>query len=103
MRYRVAIFLLLAGVSIFAWLASAPREFPSFAEVRARWRPSDAQLLDRHGDPVYEMRIDSQGRRLAWTPLDEISPALLQAVVESEDRRFYSHRGVDAIAAAGAA
>ncbi|MGO9605294.1 MAG: penicillin-binding protein 1C [Candidatus Binataceae bacterium] len=101
MRYRAAMVLLLAMV--LAWYASTPRKVPSFADVRANWRPSDVQLLDRHGDPVYEMRIDSHGRRLAWTPLDEISPALRDAVVESEDHRFYTHQGVDAIAAAGAA
>ncbi|HEV2169520.1 MAG TPA: transglycosylase domain-containing protein, partial [Candidatus Binatus sp.] len=73
-------------------------QIPTFAEVRARWRPSEAQLLDRNGDPIQEMRIDSHGRRFAWTPLDQISPALMQAVIVAEDRRFWSHRGVDLIA-----
>ena len=71
---------------------------PTFAEVRARWHPSEAQLLDRNGDPVHELRIDRHGRRFAWTPLDEISPALTQAIVTSEDHRFWSHRGVDLLA-----
>ncbi len=75
---------------------------PEFASVRAAWRPSDAQLLDRNNDPIHELRIDSHGRRLAWTGLDEISPALLRAVTISEDRRFWSHRGVDVIALCGA-
>ncbi|MGC2305811.1 penicillin-binding protein 1C [Candidatus Binatus sp.] len=70
----------------------------TFAEVRARWHPSEAQLLDRNGDPVHELRIDRHGRRFAWTPLDEISPALTQAIVTSEDHRFWSHHGVDVIA-----
>ena len=70
----------------------------SFDEVRARWHPSEAQLLDRNGDPVHELRIDRHGRRFAWTPLDEISPALTQAIVTSEDHRFWSHHGVDVIA-----
>src|SRR5208337_3701782 len=70
----------------------------TFVEVRARWRPSDAQLLDRNGDPIHELRIDSHGRRFGWTPLDEISPALTEAVVTAEDHRFWSHRGVDLIA-----
>src|SRR5712692_3569293 len=71
---------------------------PTFAEVRSRWRPSDAQLLDRNGEPVHELRIDRHGRRLAWTAYEEISPALRSAVVASEDHRFWSHRGVDFIA-----
>jgi penicillin-binding protein 1C len=76
---------------------------PSFDEVRARWRPSDAQLLDRHGEPIHELRVDARGRRLAWTPLGAISPALQQAVIASEDHRFRSHHGVDFAALAGAA
>ena len=102
MRYRIGIAGPIAIVAILTWHATAPLAPPSFNEVRARWRPSDAQLLDRHGDPVYEMRIDSQGRRLAWVALNEISPALISAVIESEDRHFYSHRGVDALAAGAA-
>ncbi len=87
---------------LIAWIASAPQAPPSFDDVQAHWRPSDAQLLDRNGEPLYERRIDPHGRRLAWTQLDEISPALERAVVASEDRRFYDHRGVDLRALAGA-
>ena len=82
-----------------AWLLSSP-ELPEFSAVRARWRPSDAQLLDRNGEPIHEIRIDRQGRRLAWTPLAETSPALQQEVIASEDHRFATHRGVDVIALA---
>ena len=31
-----------------------------------------------------------------WTPLQDISPNLIHAVIESEDARFYEHRGFDA-------
>ena len=68
---------------------------PGFDEVRARWQPSDAQLLDRNGEPLHEVRIDRHGRRLPWTALDDISPALTGVVIRSEDRRFWHHRGVD--------
>ncbi|HLX38801.1 MAG TPA: transglycosylase domain-containing protein, partial [Candidatus Binataceae bacterium] len=89
------------GVICRAVFSSAP-VLPEFSEVRARWQPSDAQLLDRNGDPLDEIRIDRHGRRLAWTPLNEISPALQQAVTASEDHRFASHHGVDVIASASA-
>jgi penicillin-binding protein 1C len=71
---------------------------PSYVEVRAAYRPSDVSLLDRHGEILHEARIDRHGRRLGWTPLSAISPALQAAVIVSEDRRFYRHGGVDAIA-----
>ena len=84
-----------------AWCAIPQPTMPGFDEVRARWQPSDAQLLDRHGEPIHEVRIDRHGRRLAWVALDDISPALVKAVILSEDRRFWRHRGVDFVAIAG--
>jgi penicillin-binding protein 1C len=52
---------------------------------------------------IHEARIDSKGRRLLWVSLADISPALIAAVLASEDRRFYQHGGVDARALAAAA
>ncbi|HEX9187125.1 MAG TPA: biosynthetic peptidoglycan transglycosylase, partial [Vicinamibacteria bacterium] len=86
-----------------AFLSGAPRPVPSFAEVRAAWRPSEARLLDRHGELLHELRVDPAARRLEWTPLSEVSPALVRAVVRSEDKRFHGHAGADWLALAGAA
>jgi len=74
----------------------------SFAEVRSSARSSDILLVDRNGEPIQEIRVDPKRRRLGWTALDAISPALAAAVLESEDRRFFFHGGVDARAVAGA-
>jgi penicillin-binding protein 1C len=51
--------------------------------------------VDRHGVPLYTVRTDKHHRRLAWTAIPDISPALVQAVIQAEDKRFYEHRGVD--------
>ena len=74
----------------------------TFAEVRDTYCPSDVRLLDRHGAVLHELRVDQTRRRLAWTPLSGVSPALTAAVLDSEDRRFFSHGGVDWHAAAAA-
>ena len=76
---------------------------PSPAHVRAGYRPSDLLVLDRHGEPIHELRVDPARRRLAWVGLDEVSPALLAAVLASEDRRFFAHGGVDFRSVASAA
>ena len=76
---------------------------PSFADVKAAHRPSDTTLVDRHGVPIQTMRIDKDVRRLAWASIAEMSPALLTAIVLSEDKRFYEHGGVDWQAAATSA
>lgn len=71
---------------------------PSFQEVKDSYRKSDAVLLDRHGKVIHELRVDPKGRRLDWVSIKDISPALINAVIHSEDRRFYEHHGVDWIA-----
>jgi len=68
---------------------------PTPQQVRAAFKPSNAQLLDRHGVPVESVRIDMRARRMAWTPLADISPALGVAVLQAEDQRFMEHGGID--------
>jgi penicillin-binding protein 1C len=68
---------------------------PAYQDVRRSYVKSDSLLLDRHGKAIHESRTDSHFRRLDWTPLPEISPALTEALLQAEDRRFYSHSGVD--------
>ncbi|MGH8219568.1 MAG: biosynthetic peptidoglycan transglycosylase [Steroidobacteraceae bacterium] len=91
--------LALIVVVIVAW----PARVPSFASARAGYVPSDAWLLDRHGVVLASRRIRYDVRRLPWVPLDGVSPALVTAIVNGEDRRFWKHHGVDWRAVAGAA
>ncbi|HNJ83898.1 MAG TPA: penicillin-binding protein 1C, partial [Piscinibacter sp.] len=84
-------------------LPLAAQALPSFEDVRAAHRPSDLTLLDRHGVPLQTLRVDTTVRRLEWVPIAETSPALLRAIVLSEDRRFHEHSGVDWRAVAASA
>ncbi len=68
---------------------------PAFKKIKGDYRISDAVLLDRHGQVIHELRIDPMGRRLDWIGLPDISPSMMKAVIHAEDRRFYSHSGVD--------
>ena len=100
MRWRAnALSLCLAGLAA----AGPAAALPGFSEVRAAHRPSDLTLLDRHGVPVQTLRMDDAVRRLEWVPLQAMSPALLQAIVLSEDKSFWQHSGVDWAAAARSA
>lgn len=97
--------LLASLLALGVCFASAPAlagKLPEYAEVRAAYRPSDGVLRDRHGVPLATVRLDGKVRRLAWTPLGEISPALIEALLAAEDKRFYSHGGVDWVGVAGA-
>ena len=45
--------------------------------------------------PVASSRVSAMVRRLAWTDLADVSPALQAALIAGEDKRFYDHAGVD--------
>ncbi|MGH8675455.1 MAG: transglycosylase domain-containing protein, partial [Burkholderiales bacterium] len=90
------------GTAWFASLHIAPYEVASYASVRAEWRSSDAWLLDRHGEPLSRVRIDKTRRRGDWADLAHVSPALIEAMLAAEDRRFRVHGGVDWLGLGGA-
>ncbi|MBI4345382.1 MAG: penicillin-binding protein 1C [Elusimicrobia bacterium] len=103
MRRNAAAALGLAAASAWVALRLATPEPPAFERVRRSFHGTEAVLLDRRGTPLHELRADSDGRRLDWVELRAVSPALTAAVVLAEDRRFFSHSGVDWLAAASAA
>ncbi len=84
-------------ICLLLWLALAAQALavPSFQEVKASWVRSDSMLLDRHGEVIHELRVDRERRRMDWTPIAQTSPALIEALIAAEDRRFHSHPGVD--------
>ena len=76
---------------------------PTYDEVRADFRPSDTEILSAEGEVLQRLRTDATVRRGQWVPLADVSPALRQALVLSEDKRFFEHSGVDWRAASAAA
>ncbi|WP_225975888.1 penicillin-binding protein 1C [Paracidovorax avenae] len=85
------------------WAPLSASALPAYAEVRADYRSSETLVLSREGEVVQRLRTDATVRRGQWTGLDDISPALREALVLSEDRRFYEHSGVDWRAVSAAA
>jgi len=99
-RRRIARALIIAAIMSAAAFplylyAPAITRPASFLDVKTAYRPSDMLLLDRRGEAIGQLRVDFERRRLGWTRLDDVSPALLRAVINSEDKRYYSHGGVD--------
>ncbi|WP_051481305.1 penicillin-binding protein 1C [Paraburkholderia nodosa] len=68
---------------------------PTFDDVRGQWKSSDWVLLARDGTPLQRTRVEHTARRGDWIALADVSPALREAIVVSEDKRFYEHSGVD--------
>lgn len=90
MLHRLVILLLCTILTL-----PAMATVPDFATVRTQWQASEGWLLARDGRPLQQMRLNRQARRLPWVTLSEVSPALRQLLLASEDQRFFAHEGVD--------
>jgi penicillin-binding protein 1C len=99
-RAVAAAVLAIGLVGLTAFMLTVP-ELPDYSTARARHASSEAVLLDRNGEVIHERRVDLGARRLAWTALGAIAPALIETVIAAEDHRFRSHSGVDWLAVAG--
>jgi len=93
-RYARAVWLVALPIGWSGGALAVPA-LPAFDAVRTAHRPSDLPLLDRHGTPIASVRVDPLRRRGPWVPLAEVSPALRDALLRSEDRSFWTHSGVD--------
>ncbi len=87
------------GTLAYLFALSPLPGIPSFEKAKAEYVKSEGILLDRNGEIIHELRIHGHGRRLSWTALRDISPALQSAVILAEDHRFYHHSGIDWISA----
>ncbi|MBR5998603.1 MAG: transglycosylase domain-containing protein, partial [Deltaproteobacteria bacterium] len=73
--------------------------FP-FPVERLQFAPS-LRILDRRGEPLRFFLAPDGCWRFPVT-LEDVTPELLTAIVQLEDRRFYHHPGVDPLAVARA-
>ena len=102
MRFRrlTTVTALLFGILVFGSLL-----FFCFAPLpdalRNPPRPS-VEFLDRHEIPLRLLLVD-KARYQQITPLDAISPHLINATIAAEDARFFHHHGVDPLSIARAA
>ena len=100
--------LVLFLVPVLLWcfinlcVSTEAGQFRTFNEIKQQYRISDAVLLDRHNEVIHGLRVDAHGRRLEWIHLGDISPAMVQATLRIEDKRFHNHKGVDWLALASA-
>lgn len=78
-------------------------DIPSYKDVKSAWQSSDVKILASNGQTIQRIRRNFNYRSGDWLELRQISPLLLRAVIASEDKRFYSHAGVDWLASASAA
>lgn len=89
---------LLVCASVVGILIYQLPAISSFEQIKAQYQPSDTLFLDRNNILLQRIRVNFEARQGSWTTLDHISPAMISALLASEDKRFYHHLGVDPLA-----
>ncbi len=92
---RSKLALALGALAIVA--AAAPRLLPA-PTLRERAPLSTAVYAER--GELLRLTLAADGQYRLWTPLDQIAPAIREAVVLYEDRWFFWHPGVNPVALA---
>jgi penicillin-binding protein 1C len=88
----------LAVLFLIAWIAL---KFVPVPEALLRTPPVSVEFTDRNGQPLRETRVGERFRREVRYP--EIPANVVHAMLAAEDKRFFSHSGVDWLAAGRAA
>jgi penicillin-binding protein 1C len=89
-RQRLAVFLTGGAIGGLVWLRCGPLP-PGLLEERTA---ASTLVVDRTGAPLYEA-LGPGGVRAVAMSADTIPSSLAAATVAAEDRRFWSHVGVD--------
>src|SRR5215468_10500547 len=87
----LAVGLLAVGVSAFWVLTILPRSLPSVTAVESFDPSQGTKVYDDNDEPITEFHLE----RRIFVALPQIPKSLRDAVIATEDARFYSHHGVD--------
>src|SRR5882724_12212298 len=87
--------LILSGLAVSAtafWvLTILPRSLPSVTAVESFDPSEGTKVYDDNDELITEFHVE----RRIFVPLAQIPKALREAIIATEDARFYSHYGVD--------
>ena len=88
----VSFVLFLTGLFVFTAIVIVTyARLPSFDEIQAYKPPQATRVVDREGTIIYEFYEE----RRTDVSLDQVPPYVQSAFVSLEDRRFWSHWGLD--------
>lgn len=87
----------MAAVSA-TWLTRLYSEIPTYEDFTKSFKLSNSFLYAQDGRLINSTRLNFDRKNLVWTPYSQISPQLIETLIQKEDKRFYSHPGVDVIA-----
>lgn len=96
---RNLLFWMALGVSVLGGVLGAVKTRSALLPVPRELAPgtgevSKSRLLDRNGTPL-TVTYQNRWNHHDFVPLHQMPPLLVAAFLESEDRRFFQHNGVD--------
>src|SRR5437870_1878504 len=90
--------LLVVGVAALWAFTILPRSLPSVTALETLQPIQGTKIYDDNDEPITELHVE----RRILVPLAQIPQSLRDAILATEDRRFYSHWGIDPIGVARA-
>ena len=79
------------AMAVLGIVAHSSQNLPSGEDFYTPNRPVSVQIVDRYGRDL----IVRGAAEMKRAKLDDLPPHVVQAIIATEDRRFYSHTGVD--------
>ena len=83
--------LMAAGLALLLYVLALIPFTPGIRDIRKAKTEQPAQLVAADGKLLAEYRWVNR----AWVPLSEIAPPVVDALIATEDHRFYGHWGLD--------
>jgi penicillin-binding protein 1A len=90
--------LLVVGVAALWAFTILPRSLPSVTALETLQPIQGTKIYDDNDEAITELHVE----RRILVPLAQIPQSLRDAILATEDRRFYSHWGIDPIGVARA-
>jgi len=89
-----ALILMIGGIATIwvgtVWVRSVIADAPRL-DVESIYAENSTFIYDRHGELVTELGV----QRREWVRFNDISPVMIDAILATEDSRFFEHPGVD--------
>ena len=86
------------GVAVLWAFAILPRSLPAVSALETFQPVQGSKIYDDNDELITELHVE----RRIFVPLAQIPKSLRDAIIATEDRRFYSHWGIDPIGIARA-
>jgi len=90
--------LLVVGIAALWAFTILPRSLPSVTALETLQPIQGTKIYDDNDEAITELHVE----RRILVPLAQIPQSLRDAILATEDRRFYSHWGIDPIGVARA-